>query len=356
MQPTEFRDLVSGRRRGPRAALLRAALRLVEWPYTWAVCWRNRRYDRGAIPAARIEVPAVSVGNLTLGGTGKTPMVEWIARWLLDRGVPPAIVSRGYRAAAGGANDEAMELALKLPGVPHVQNPDRVAAARQAIAQTHCRAIVLDDAFQHRRIARDLDIVLLDALEPLGFDHVFPRGTLREPASGLRRAHVVALSPAGMLPPDARGAIRRRAAELAPDALWMEVRHAPRALVSATAGECPLDWLRNKSVAAFCGLGNPAGFRHTLAGCGCRLAGFREFPDHHAYPQEDVRSLAAWADELAVDAVLCTQKDLVKLGTERLGSRPLWAVSIGMEILRGQEEFESRLRGLVGRICNPSRS
>ena len=137
--------------------------------------------------ASSVEVPVISVGNLTLGGTGKTPMVEWIVRQLQKREKKVGIISRGY-GSRGGPNDEALELAWKLPSVPHVQNPDRVAAARRAIDEFGCDALVLDDAFQHRRIARDLDIVLLDALEPLGYEHVFPRGTLREPIEGLARA------------------------------------------------------------------------------------------------------------------------------------------------------------------------
>jgi tetraacyldisaccharide 4'-kinase len=123
--------VVSGRRRGPGAAVLRCALRLAEAPYTWAVAWRNRRYDSGAAASHRVGVPVVSVGNLTLGGTGKTPMVEWLARWFRDRGVRVAVISRGYGAKGGAQNDEALELERRLPEVPHLQNPDRVSAAKQ---------------------------------------------------------------------------------------------------------------------------------------------------------------------------------------------------------------------------------
>ena len=129
--PSGFRDLVSGRRRGPAAAALRGILAAAEVPYAWAVRWRNRCYDRGMRAVHRIGAPVISVGNLTLGGTGKTPMVEWIARWFLARGRKVGIVSRGY-GLRSGPNDEARELAWKLPGVPHVQDPDRVAAARRA--------------------------------------------------------------------------------------------------------------------------------------------------------------------------------------------------------------------------------
>jgi len=346
LNPSEFRAIVSGRRRGLRAAMLRAAFRAVEVPYTWMVRWRNRRYDRGGAEVCRSVVPVVSVGNLTLGGTGKTPMVEWIARWFRERGVRVTVISRGYGAKAGSQNDEALELAEKLPDVPHLQDPDRVAAARVAVDELACQVIVLDDAFQHRRIARDLDIVLLDALEPWGFGHVFPRGTLREPVEGLRRADVVALSRADMLDPSGRAAIRDRVAQHAPDAAWMEVTHAARSLVASSGRDAPIASLAGKTVAAFCGLGNPAGFRHTLNGCGYEVVAFREFPDHHRYATTDVESLAAWANSLEIDAVTCTQKDLVKLRTDWLGQRPLWALTIGLEILAGREALEAKLAAL----------
>ena len=217
------------------AAALRGILAAAEVPYAWAVRRRNRRYDCGAKAVHRVDVPVISVGNLTLGGTGKTPMVEWIVRRFLAQGKKVGIISRGY-GARGGPNDEARELAWKLPGVPHVQDPDRVAAARRAIREFGCQVLVLDDAFQHRRIARDLDIVLLDALEPLGYEHVFPRGTLREPVEGLARADVVALSRADLLTAEQRAAIRDRVAKLSPEAVWVEVVHAPLGLVAVGTG------------------------------------------------------------------------------------------------------------------------
>jgi tetraacyldisaccharide 4'-kinase len=356
--PSAFRDMVSGRRRGIAAAVLRGLLAIAEAPYTWAVRIRNHAYSSGIRTVHRVDVPVISVGNLTLGGTGKTPFVEWIVRRILAQGKKVGIVSRGYGAHAG-PNDEARELAWKLPGVPHVQDPDRVAAARRAILEHGCQLLVLDDAFQHRRIARDLDIVLLDALEPFGFEHVFPRGTLREPVRGLARADVVALSRADLLTPGERAAIRGRVAKLSPIALWIEVVHAPLELVAAdrNIGQAcgmtpaddtpelrqPLDLLRGKRVLAFCGLGNPAGFRHTLAVCGYEVVAFHEFPDHHAYSKTDLNLLAEAARESSVDALICTQKDLVKIGVNHLGDRPLWAVRVGIDFLEGRDEFEKKL-------------
>jgi tetraacyldisaccharide 4'-kinase len=319
--------------------------------------WRNHRYDNGRARVYRLDVPVISVGNLTLGGTGKTPLVYWLAQWFRDRDIPAVVISRGYCAGQGhgrdvqGENDEARELAARLPGVPHMQNPDRVAAAREAIARFQCRAIILDDAFQHRRISRDLDIVLLDALEPLGFGHVFPRGTLREPPSGLRRADLVALSRADAMEPRRRAELRRQIAQLAPQAAWLEMIHAPRALVSSAGGREPLDWLRGRPVAAFCGIGNPAGFRHTLATCGCQVADFREFPDHHAYTPHDLEELGRWATGGGAAALLCTRKDLVKLPVDQLGGLPLWAVDIELEIRAGREVLESRLEIFAQKSC-----
>ena len=322
-------------------------LRLAETPYSLAMRWRNARYDTGRAKCTQFDVPVVCVGNLTLGGTGKTPMVEWLARWLRARGLRVTLISRGYGADDGAPNDEALELEQKLPDVPHLQNPDRVAAARFAVEELECEAIVLDDGFQHRRLARDLDIVLLDALEPFGYGHVFPRGLLREPASGLRRAEVVVLSRADLIDAAARARIRAEVERLAPDAAWAEVIHAPQRLLNSLGEEQSLDALRGTRVAAFCGLGNPTGFRRTLESCGCTLAGFREFPDHHAYTRADVESLATWAAELQAALVVCTHKDLVKLKCEVIGRVPLVALAIGIEFLTGREALETQLEAIL---------
>ncbi|MBX7074553.1 MAG: tetraacyldisaccharide 4'-kinase [Pirellulales bacterium] len=341
----EFRALVSGEQKGLRPALARAVLSAAEFPYRAVVGWRNRRFDAG-VDVQRLSVPVVSVGNLTLGGTGKTPLVEWIARWYRRRGVRVALVSRGYKAHEGGYNDEALELEQKLPDVPHVQNRDRVAAARMAIEEFESQLILLDDGFQHRRLARDLDIVVLDALEPFGFDHVFPRGTLREPSANLARAQVVVLSRADQVDAAARSAIRERARQHAPPIAWIEARHAPARLSASSGGQQTIDWLMGRRVAAFCGLGNPRGFQQTLASLGCELIALREFPDHHNYIRDDVDGLAHWASKLNVEAVLTTHKDLVKLRLDQLGGVPLWALIVELQILSGEDELIARLAPL----------
>ncbi|MCI0334213.1 MAG: tetraacyldisaccharide 4'-kinase [Planctomycetes bacterium] len=343
LDPSEFRNLVSGRSLGAWATTSRGLLRAAEIPYTLAVNWRNRRYDRGRAATHRVSVPVVSVGNLTLGGTGKTPMVKWLARWFGERGVRVAIVSRGYGASAGKHNDEALELSQSLPAVPHVQNPDRVAAATRAIDEFGCQLVVLDDGFQHRRLARDLDIVLLDALEPFGYDHVFPRGTLREPVAGLRRAHVVCLSRSDVISAAERDAIRHRVAEIAPNTIWCELIHAASRLINSTGESQPLEGLAGQRVAAFCGIGNPAGFRHTLGATHCEIAAWRAFPDHHRYSSADLASLSQMINNSGATMAVCTQKDLVKVSEPNLGEVPLWAVAIEMQFQAGQDAFENAL-------------
>jgi tetraacyldisaccharide 4'-kinase len=348
MNPSEFRDLVSGQRTGLVASSMRAALRIIEIPYTWIMRGRNVLYNRGMLPSFRVSALVISVGNLTVGGTGKTPMVQWLTNWFRSQGAVAGVVSRGYKARDGAPNDEALELAAKIPDLTHVQNRDRVAGAQRAISRDGCQVIVLDDAFQHRRIQRDLDLVLLDALEPFGWEHVLPRGTLREPVSGLARADIVALSRADAISDEQRAAIRARVKRLAPRADWIELVHQPMELIAGDGRRQALDHLAGRRVAAFCGIGNPQGFVHTLQTLGCQLIGFRSLPDHFAYPPSEVAHLATWLDSLPdVTTVLCTCKDLVKLNCCQLGSNELWAVSIGLRISRGRESLEHRLQALL---------
>jgi len=342
-----FREIVSGRRRGAAAALARGVLRLAEVPYTAAVDWRNRRFDRAHDTLERVCVPVVSVGNLTMGGTGKTPMVKWIARHFASQGVKVALVSRGYGAAAGTKNDEAMELALALPGVPHVQNADRVAGAEEAIRRFASQLILLDDGFQHRRLARDLDIVLLDASAPFGFEHVFPRGMLREPASGLERAHVVCLTRADAVEPSEREAIRLRVAQLAPRAVWCEAVHAPGELQNLPGERLPIESLAGRRIAAFCAIGNPAAYRRTLESQGAQIAFWREFPDHYAYSPTDCEELAQEIATAGAELAVVTHKDLVKLPFTVLGAAPLWALVIEMQLTAGEAALEESLRGVL---------
>ncbi len=346
MNEAGFLRLVRGETRGVLASLARLGLSLISFPYGVIIRLRNLAFDRGWKASHRVGVPVIAVGNLTLGGTGKTPMVEWIGRWFRRHDLRVAILSRGYGDTAG-MNDEGRVLEENLPEVPHLQGADRVALARTAVEELASEILILDDGFQHRRLARDLDIVLLDALDPFGLGSIFPRGLLREPVRSLKRAGVVVLSRADLVDEATRLSIRRRAEKSAGPLRWIEARHAPLDLIDAELGSFSLESLTGQKVAAFCGIGNPEGFRRTLAGLGVDLVDFRAFPDHHAYTGPDVADLSRWVRDLGAELALTTQKDLVKLRTSSLGPVPLRALRIGLEIMEGAEVLEQALSELL---------
>lgn len=352
-----LQEVVSGSRRGLAAEFCRFALAGLSIPYGWGSCLRNHLYDRGLRPIRRAEVPVVSIGNLTLGGTGKTPAVEWVARFYCATGVRPAILSRGYGASADGFNDEATMLRSNLPEVPHLQHADRYLIARQAVKQYGSQILILDDGFQHRRLHRDLDIVTLDATNPWGYGRLFPRGMLREPVSSLSRADLIWLTRCDLIAPDALKGLQNLIRHRLPNKPLVTSRHRPLDLMRYRSAQqaattvpenVALKELNGRIVAAFCGIGNPEAFRKTLRGLGCELIAFRGFPDHHRYSDDDLESLRRWADGLPCEAlIVTTQKDLVKLPFSELANRPLLALRIGMEILSGREMLEQLLKGVM---------
>jgi len=349
INPEAYLRLVRGESRGPLASLGRFGLGLGALGYRFGVSVRTAAFDRGWKTVHHAAVPVVSVGNITLGGTGKTPMVEWLARWFRDRDVRVCLISRGY-GQAGSVNDEGLVLEENLPDVPHLQGPDRARLAAIAVEELETQVILLDDGFQHRRLARDLDIVLLDALDPFGLGRLFPRGLLREPVGALGRAHAVVVSRADLVSGDRRRWIRAQVARRAGSIPLLESRHAPRDLVDGEGNSEPLGDLSGRRVAAFCGVGNPEGFRGTLVGLGVELVDLRIFPDHHPYDAGDVGGLERWVGEARPDFVLTTQKDLVKLRFSRLGETPLRALRIGLEIDGDPEPLNLLLSALLSKI------
>ncbi len=315
-------------------------------PYGWVVRCRNAAYDAGWLPVARAAVPVVSVGNLTLGGTGKSPCVETLARFYRERGVRVALLSRGY-GAREGLNDEARMLAANLPGVPQLQGVDRVALARTAVRECGAEVLLLDDGFQHRRLARDLDIVLIDATCPWGHGRLFPRGLLREPPAGLSRAHLILLTRCDQASAAERERLREEIGRVAPGTPLVETTHRPLEWVNAEGKTLPLDALVKQRVVGFCGIGNPEAFRQTLIALGMDVAAFRPFPDHHAYSPVDTVELEKMARD---GVVLTTQKDLVKLRRTELGGRALWALRIGLHVTSGQEALERQLTSILASL------
>lgn len=340
------RDLLAGKP-GLVATLTRGGLALAALPYAGSMMLRNRLYDLGWFKSHAAKVPVVSVGNLTLGGTGKTPAVEYLARFYRDRDVQVGILSRGYGTQAG-RNDEALVLEENLPDVPHLQGRDRVALAQTAAEELESELLLLDDGFQHRRLRRDLDVVLLDATNPWGHGRVFPRGTLREPGSGLKRAGAVLLTRCDQVPSATVASLRQEVENRLPGKPLVETRHAPTQLINADGSELSLEMLHGQPVAALCALGNPAAFVATLRSQGANLVAERFFPDHHAYTKADVDDLAKWAATLPPACwIVTSQKDLVKLRISRLGRMPVWAVRIAIEPLSDPAALHELLNSLI---------
>lgn len=341
----------------PLLAVLFLVGRIFSPAYRLAMVLRAFLYRQEILlHSQRLSVPVISIGNLTLGGTGKTPMVRYVSRLLQERGLRPAIVSRGYGGKAGGpvnivsdgvqpllspemAGDEPFMLAEALPGVPVLTGHERARVARQAIRQFGADRIVMDDGFQHLAVRRDLDLVLFSAGTLLGNGRVFPGGPLREPLSALGRAHGFVIT--GVDRGNRPGAedFQRRlqgafpekplfAGEYLPAGIW----HSRRDTV------CTLAEARGMEVFAFAGIANPDSFRQTLRQEGFSLAGFKEFKDHHGYTAQDVAALVAAARAHGARALITTEKDFVKL-RPFFGEFPILALTIELRMDQGFDLF-----------------
>jgi len=333
----QFYDLVSGRKTGVAAGMFRSGLRLLEVPYCSVVAARNFLYDHRLLPIHRFSLPVISVGNLTLGGTGKSPMVAWLCRFFLEQNLRPGLISRGYGKSSNEGNDEFMEMSHRFPAVPHLQHRNRARAMRQLLHTEQVDLMILDDAFQHRQVARSIDLVLLDATAPFGFNHVFPRGTLREPLTGLRRATMVLLTRSDLVESTKRQQIRQQVLAINPNIVWGETVHVPTSLVSLQSfSDEKIESIAGQSALAFCGIGNPRAFQKTLEQCGVRVATLIPFPDHHRYTLRDTDEVVRAAKALGTEVILCTMKDLVKLNRPEFSGLPFRAVSIEIRFILGE--------------------
>lgn len=328
---------------------------------------REQLYRWGILSSRRLPCPVVSVGNLTLGGTGKTPAVELAVRTLQESGVLPGVVSRGYGRRSRGvlvvadrgglrvppeeAGDEPFLLARWLPGVPVVVGENRYAAGRRCLESFGVQALVLDDAFQHRTLEKDLEIVLIAGESPWGNGHLFPRGPLREPLGALGRAHLVLVTnPAGQGMAAVREAVRCHnpsapivVAEYVPVECFEVANPSPNA-----PGLAP-EMLRGKTLLAFAGIGRPAGFRRTVERLGVRLAGFAEFPDHHWYSADDLAAIVRQAEATGAQGLVTTEKDYVRLPVAALGTLPIWVLSVRLAITEGERGWRAAVQGVLRR-------
>lgn len=311
---------------GPFALLYGAAAHL-----------RARAYGQGILRQRRLEGVVISVGNLTTGGTGKTPMVLWIAERLLAEGKRVGILTRGYRgetSSAGPTSDEVQLLQARLGDrVSFGVGADRFARGSE-LAERGVEWFILDDGFQHLRLARDADIVLIDATNPFGGGRLLPAGRLREPRSALARADVVVITRSGRAPA-AEAAIRRDS--VASIFYARPQLDSIRSGKAGTTGE-EVPGARSKKLFAFCGIGNPSAFLADLRDWGFRVVGHRFFPDHHRYTQRDADAMVAEARASGAEGLLCTEKDSFNLAGVRWDAADVFYCRISLHIDR-EEEF-----------------
>jgi tetraacyldisaccharide 4'-kinase len=303
---------------------LRVVLKFLSLPYRGGVAARNHLYDLGLLPQVKLPCPVIAVGNITAGGTGKTPTVISLANLLRERGWRPAVLSRGYGGRAGNpvnivsdgqeilmgwreAGDEPILIARAIPGIPVLTGAKRSFTGRIALEQYNANVLLLDDAFQHRQIFRDLDIVLISGVRPFGNGLLLPGGRLREPKASLRRAHVIIRT-------GAEGDPVEPLEEAASGFPLFRGIHRPKGILEGQSGRLlPVGLLRGEKVSAFAGIGRPETFRRSLIALGAEVVSFTIFPDHYRYIRSDLDTLQSLAKKKGADRIVTTEKDGIRL-------------------------------------------
>ena len=346
-----FLETISGKRTGFFAAIARSLLFLASLVYRLAITLRNWFYESGLLKTHRVTLPVISIGNLTTGGTGKTPFVIWLSNRLnSEPGV--TVLSRGYGSTGNELNDEGREIRAACPAVHQIQNPDRVAAA-QGLDPSQTSVIILDDGFQHRRLHRDLDIVLIDALNPFGYGALLPRGLLREPISSIQRSDLVLLTRSNLVSDEVRCEIRKQLQRHHHDLVWAEAELRTNGWKDVDGQDHELSRLADRKLFVFSAIGNPAGFVQTLQQDNFVLAGERRFADHHRYSMADFEQIERDAQEQNSDAIVCTMKDYVKIGRQWKPEIPVYALTTGIEIVTGADQLDQLIVDALPKLKNP---
>jgi tetraacyldisaccharide 4'-kinase len=343
-----WRRVISGEAHGIGPSLARGALTVLSKPYGLAASFRD--FARSG-DAEAVGLPVISVGNITAGGTGKTPVTSMVVAELKRRGRRPVILSRGYKAGADGVNDEAKVLARQHPDVLHLTGKDRLVLAQRVADEKLGDAIVLDDGFQVRNLHRSLDVCLIDATNPFGYGKVLPRGLLREPLTGLYRARPVMITRTEIAAPHAVAEIKREILRWNEHAriVLSEMRY-PR--TTDVHGQSPAAATELSGRRALCvsGVGNPDAFEAGVRTLGARTTGSVRMGDHHDWTQDDVKAAAARARETAAEVVVTTAKDAVKLAglTWPSEAPPLRVLEVEAAVTEGADLWKKLLDEALG--------
>ena len=372
-------EVIFGERRGKKAALLRGVLFGLSKVFLIIVKGRRWLYEARIIRDHPLGVQVITVGNLTVGGTGKTPVVEKFARVLTDQGRKVAILSRGYRSKpppltqrwknklllqdeavpprvvsdgknlllnSEDAGDEPYMLASNLKDVVVLTDKDRVKSGRYAIEHFGCDTLLLDDGFQYWKLAgRRRDIVLVDAQQPFGNEHLLPRGTLREPPEHIRRADTIFITKSDGETAGLRARIRKHN----PTAGIIECVHWPLFFEDVFNPEQreQIGWLKGKKVATLSGIAQPESFEQSLTQQGAELVYAKRFADHHRFNQQEILNTINRAKKRRADVILTTQKDAVRFPKIDRRDLPIFYMRVEIKILSGAKDFDDCVR----KIC-----
>ncbi|MEA1927729.1 MAG: tetraacyldisaccharide 4'-kinase [Candidatus Auribacterota bacterium] len=366
-----YLKVLSGRKKGVSAELFKVFIWGISLVYLIAVQLRFILYLLRIFRARSVTAWVISVGNITLGGTGKTPVVERLGKLLHSRGRKVAIISRGYRRKTGPrwrrfkeklggapttrvvsdgrnillnsrvAGDEPYMLATNLEGVPVVINRNRYKGALYAIRRLKADTIILDDGFQHVGLKRDLDIVLIDAGTPFGNHHLFPWGILREPLRNLSRADLLLLTKAADGEQDD---LKRELRKYNDRARILECRHKPVFLYDVrTSLKTSLDYIRGMKAATLAGIARPEGFEKTLSDLGVQVVYSRYFVDHHIYSQQELIDVLNKASRKGAEILLTTEKDAVRFPRLPRGTIPVFSLRVRIDSVKKGSDFDTEI-------------
>ncbi|MCX5633343.1 MAG: tetraacyldisaccharide 4'-kinase [Phycisphaerae bacterium] len=336
--------------------LLRSILLIFSFFYRIAVALRNLLFDFSIFKRTKVDAAVVSIGNITTGGTGKTPLVAWLCNYFTAENITIAVLTRGYKGNSDFADEPAI-LAKACPKAQIIINPDRVEGAKKAITKYNAKFLIMDDGFQHRKLARDVDIVAIDATEPFGRGKLLPAGFLREPLSSLKRADAVVItrinqtqSAGGCLTaPEKIEEIKERVSRINPKIVFASAIHKPICARLIKDKQITLDELAGKRLYAFCGIGNPGAFFQTLSELALNIVGKRVYNDHHRYTESDIVEICQDCRYKQAEMIITTQKDWIKaalLCIEKFDI-PIAYLAVELEFIDGQQDIVALVENAI---------
>jgi tetraacyldisaccharide 4'-kinase len=341
---------------------LRLFLQITAAGYAAIIGLRNFPYSRGWLKVHHLSVPVISVGNITVGGTGKTPLVIWLCKFLQQKNLRCAVLTRGYKTHAqirATSNeqratkiDEPAILAESCPQAKIIVNPNRTEAAAEAVNKFGAKVLIMDDGFQHRRLARDLDIVTIDATCPFGYGKLLPAGLLREPVASLQRADAAVITRCDQISESKLCQIEKKLQLTNPDMAIAKSIHNPICVKSLAGEKTTIEQLKGKKIFAFCGIGNPDAFLNTIKNSGANLVGSKIYNDHHHYTDSNIDDIHGQANRLEADLILSTQKDHTQYAIRNTQyDIPFAYLAVEIKFLSGEDKLKELIKDvLVGKM------